>query len=235
MDEQALLVRLRRNDPDAWKEFWERYSNFLFRFICSISRAPQVKNPLTQEMVEADQDAQDILADTFVNALTGIKKFKGHTQAELQAWLHSIARHRAADFYRGQGRQRFVDRIISGLPAVDGVGDEGHSRGTPRIKAETQSMAVNEATQWHSRANETLSSDIVEEIHELRGALSQLTERQRQVILIRLAGSSFKETGEALCISEAAAKMAFSRGIRELQKLLGAKIDGKSEGVAFDG
>jgi RNA polymerase sigma-70 factor (ECF subfamily) len=61
---------------------------------------------------------------------------------------------------------------------------------------------------------------------ELLGALTQLTEGQREAISLRHVGLAFAEIGEMLECSEDAAKMLYHRGIRSLKDAVQRRQEG---------
>lgn len=232
MDQHELLDRLRRKDAAAQAEFWREFKDPTFRFIRTMVRVPLVSHPTTKALVEDDSDAHDVLEDTFVAALEGIGKFKGSTAAQLQAWLFTIAKRRTIDFYRAKDRQRFDAVESSAAPAAPTTA-AGKRR--VRLKAETRAMATEAAAGWQSKSDDGKGLSQIEDAEELSRALKSLTEQQRLAILLRMDGHSFKETGEALGISEAAAKMTYGRGLKELRRLMGSDAEKRSEEVTFNG
>lgn len=227
MDEKQLLERLRRRDPEALELLWQDYHDTLYRFICAIMRTPLVKNPATGDYVRADSDAKDVLADTFIAAHEGINDFKG--KCKLKTWLYRIAQRRAADFYRSEDRQRLQseDSTVEDDSPESEIPDEiGTSRGSlepepneERLKPRTRALAAQEAANWNSGNNDVSANGITEQIL-LQTALCELTAQQRQAIVLKMDGNTFKEIGVALEITEGAAKMAFVRGIKALRKHL---------------
>ncbi len=225
MDEKLLLDRLRRDDPEARAQLWRDYSDSLFRYICFIVRTPLVTHPSGNRSVIADSDAHDVLVETFLAAFKDIKKFKG--KCKLKTWLYSIATRRAADFYRDEERQRFQleESAIEDDSADIVIQDEiGTHRGPlepevgkERIQPKTRALAVRAAISWNSGASDPGANGITNLIL-LQSAMSELTAQQRQVIVMQHDGNTYKEIGVALGVSEGAAKMAYGRGIKALQR-----------------
>jgi RNA polymerase sigma-70 factor, ECF subfamily len=54
----------------------------------------------------SEQDAEDILQDTFLSAFDSLLLYRG--ESSLSTWLLSIARHEVADFYR----KRYVRQVV---------------------------------------------------------------------------------------------------------------------------
>lgn len=83
--ELELAQRLVRGDPDAIAEWVAAYSDDLYRFVY-------------HQVGGSQQDAEDIVQETFIAALKAIRSFRG--DSKLRTWLFSIAAHKIADAYR---------------------------------------------------------------------------------------------------------------------------------------
>ncbi len=73
----SLLERIKSNDEDAWLEFSKRYILILENWC----RAWQIQN----------FDAQDVIQDTLLAVLTGIKNFERRGTGSFRAWMKTIA------------------------------------------------------------------------------------------------------------------------------------------------
>ena len=85
----SLAQRICGGDDVALRELFERYVDRLYSFIY-------------YRVGESTQDAEDILQDTLMTAVTRLKSFQG--QSRLYTWLCGIAWHKVEDFYRRQQR-----------------------------------------------------------------------------------------------------------------------------------
>ncbi|MFN8372599.1 MAG: RNA polymerase sigma factor [Anaerolineae bacterium] len=109
--DEWLAVRA-AHDPDAFSELYRRYLTRVYRYLLA--------------HVGGEQDAQDLTAQTFLDALENIHRYQG--RGVFAAWLLSIARHKAADFYRR-------NRII--LPLEDAE-SAPHPEMSPEAQVEQQ-------------------------------------------------------------------------------------------------
>jgi RNA polymerase sigma-70 factor (ECF subfamily) len=89
-DEGDLLVRLQRREPQALAELYDRYGGMVYR--------------LAVRMVRDSGIAEDLVQETFLRAWNRAAAFDSGRGAA-GPWLLAIARNRALDFLRAQGRQ----------------------------------------------------------------------------------------------------------------------------------
>ena len=80
----AAVTRARTGDREAFRELVERHSRHLFR--------------LAYRMTGNEEDAEDVVQETFLRAYKSLAKFEG--QAEFGTWLHRIAANCAIDVLR---------------------------------------------------------------------------------------------------------------------------------------
>jgi RNA polymerase sigma-70 factor (ECF subfamily) len=104
MNEKELINQLIKQDPQAEKEFYQRYKKKLLRYINS--------------KVPCQQDAEEILQDVFTAALKSLPNFS--YDSSLYTYLCAIARHEIADFYRKKkiktivfSRFPFLKKLVS--------------------------------------------------------------------------------------------------------------------------
>ncbi len=84
------LERLKRREPGAWSQLFERDYAIVFRFVLS--------------RVGERALAEDIASQAFVEAIEGIGRYRERGRP-ITAWLLSIARHRSLDWFRKVGRE----------------------------------------------------------------------------------------------------------------------------------
>ncbi len=87
-DEQALFDMIRARDQQGLNGLIKLHSNDLFLFI--------------QRMVQNQEDAQDILQDTFVRVWEKCHQFRGNST--VKTWIYRIAMNLAYSHLRKQGR-----------------------------------------------------------------------------------------------------------------------------------
>ena len=85
--DRGLIERVRRGDPTAFREVYDRYARTVYRYIFM-----RLRN---------EQEAEDLAADTFVRAWGAINNFEWR-EASLGAWLLRIAHNLIID----KARQR---------------------------------------------------------------------------------------------------------------------------------
>lgn len=81
---ELLAIRCRRGDRDALRELVKTWEKRLFYYI--------------RRLVPDEQDAWDILQETWVGVLRGIRGLQN--PGGLAAWLYSVARNRVMDHFR---------------------------------------------------------------------------------------------------------------------------------------
>lgn len=87
--ERAIVERARR-DPAAFAILYDRYFPRVYAY--------------TRHRVGTAQDAEDLVAEIFLNALTALDRFTWRHELSYAAWLFRIAHNRLANFYRQQAQ-----------------------------------------------------------------------------------------------------------------------------------
>lgn len=90
-NEQDLIERLRRRDPDAMSDLYDRYSRIVYSVILRVVRNAAVAEELSQE--------------TFLRAWNRSGDFDA-TRGKIGPWLLTIARNRAIDYLRSTAGQQ---------------------------------------------------------------------------------------------------------------------------------
>ncbi len=121
--------------------------------------------------------------------------FPPDDRGTFRAWLFTIAHHSVVNHYRKQGARGPARSLTNELP--DSIADPG---GSPEVAA--------------------LRND---DARELRSALAQLRDDQRQVIELRLAGLKGAEIAAVIGRSESAVKMLQFRAMQRLREVLVAE------------
>lgn len=89
--DRAAVLRAKAGDRDAFREIVEMHSRHVFG--------------LAFRMTGNEQDAEDVVQETFLKAYRGIGRFEG--ASEVSTWLHRIAANCAVDLLRRRPRQAF--------------------------------------------------------------------------------------------------------------------------------
>jgi RNA polymerase sigma-70 factor (ECF subfamily) len=152
---------------------------------------------LALKMLADEQDAEDVLQNTFMKALQSIKKFEG--RSSLSTWLYRIAVNEALMALR---RHKPTVSV-----AMDYEDDENE------IQHPTQ------FTDWCCLPEKDLLS--AEAKKHLDKAIQRLPEKLRVVFLLRdVEGLSIRETSEALDLTETAIKTRLLRARLNLREQL---------------
>src|SRR5215472_4497352 len=85
-----LLVRLQRRDPQALAKLYDRYGRMVFGLILRI--------------VQDRSAAEDLVQETFLRVWNRVGGFDAEKGA-VGPWLLAVARNRAIDYLRYQGRR----------------------------------------------------------------------------------------------------------------------------------
>ncbi len=103
-----LVLRCQRGERQAFEELIRLWEERLFYYI--------------RRLVESEEDAWDVLQQTWVRVLRGIKTLRD--PARLPVWLYQIARTAALSHWRGHYRlhsRRALDCDLAALPSAETV------------------------------------------------------------------------------------------------------------------
>jgi RNA polymerase sigma factor (sigma-70 family) len=137
--DQLLLDQIRQGDQQAWADLVNRFQGRLFAF--------------ARSRVRDAEAAEDIIQETFIACLRGLKQFRG--DSGLETFLFTICRRKIIDRYRG----RRVDICSPGQalsirpgdddeasqggidPAAPVTGASWYARGQERHQAQSDALA----------------------------------------------------------------------------------------------
>jgi RNA polymerase sigma-70 factor (ECF subfamily) len=102
LSDEVLIQRILIKDKQALHLFYHRYKLKLLHYI--------------QAKVEKEQDAEEILQDTFFAFLEATRDF--HGQSSIKTYLFSICNHKIIDFYR---RKKIKHVVFSQLPGLEAL------------------------------------------------------------------------------------------------------------------
>lgn len=159
---------------------------------------------VTFNYVQNKEDAEEIVQDTLISALSGLKKFKN--EATLKTWVYSIALNKSKDFLKYKSRKKRSGKIIS-------------------INKTTE----NERTPYYEPSNFVhpgIELESKEQMSLLFGAINQLPEKQKKaLILAKLDKMAQKEIADIMNLSVKAVESLLTRAKKNL------KIYLESEGI----
>jgi RNA polymerase sigma factor (sigma-70 family) len=138
--------------------------------------------------------AADLTAETFAQALTNRRQFRGRTHEEAIGWLYAIARHEVSHFIRRtRAEARALERLGIQRPQLSDLGLE--------------------------RLEEI--AGIAELRRRVAAHLSELSHEQQEALRLRiLEEQSYEEIAKRLGINEQAVRARVSRGVRALAERL---------------
>jgi RNA polymerase sigma-70 factor, ECF subfamily len=183
MSTEISLDVLIAGDRAEFARMVDLYSNAIYR--------------LGLRMLGNSQDAEDILQNTFLNALTHLPTFEG--RSSLPTWLYRIAVNEALMLLRKEKPEVNLE---------DSETDQG-----------AKDLKPTQFVDWSALPEEELLSGEGKRI--LDQAIQNLPESLRIVFLLRdIEGVSIKETAEALSLSETNVKTRLLRARMFLREQL---------------
>ncbi len=211
--EVELVRRLKAGEDAAYEELVNTLTGRLLAVASRITRT--------------QQDAEDVVQEGFLSAFKAIGGFDG--RATLGTWLHRIVVNAALQRARKQ-----VSRREAGF--IDGAGDEQAGGGAPGVSIDSLLPSFDESGlhRAHPRAWVAVAEadvrgnavtergdDRIQQQEAVRGALAQLPEEFRTVVMLRdIEGMDSKAVAESLGISDSLVRQRLHRGRQGLMKLL---------------
>ncbi len=183
INESELIARIQAGDKSACDE-------------CIAVHSPALKRLLLR-LLGNEQDAEDVLQETFLNAFRAIDRFEG--RSSLSTWLYRIAYNAAMMRLR---------RPKAPTVSVEETLDE------------TPGYIPRQLFDWCCLPEESYDSEEVQT--QLRQAISTMPESLQMVFILReFDGMSTAETADTLEISPSAAKVRLHRARQYLRDTLG--------------
>jgi len=193
-DEPVLVAKAKAGDGDAFTALVKQYERKIYR--------------LAKHITQNDQDAEDVLQDTFLKAYEHLDGFQGNSK--FYTWIVRIAVNESLM----KLRKRKGDRTVPLDEPVD-TGEE---------------MVAREIAVWEDNPEERYSRDEIQEI--LDQAVQTLKPDFRTVFILRdIEELSTEETAEALGISIPAVKSRLLRARLALREKLTRQFKRKGEDV----
>lgn len=152
---------------------------------------------LGMKMLGSPQDAEDVLQNTFLNALTHLKDFEG--RSSLSTWLYRIASNEALMLMRRKKNTVNLDDFPS---------EDADETPLPEVFVDWSALPEDELLTGESK--KTLDS-----------AMNKLPDTLRMVFVLRdIEGMSIKETAEILNLTETNVKTRLLRARMFLRERL---------------
>jgi RNA polymerase sigma-70 factor (ECF subfamily) len=183
IDDAAAVARVRSGEKDAFRLLVERHSQTIFR--------------VAFRMMQNEQDAEEIVQDTFLRAYRALDGFE--SRANFGTWIYRIAVNRCYDLL-DQRKTRH----------------EMHSQEDPDVD-DSDLVEQLPATDPSPERN-LLSSEIEVRV---RSAMKQLTAGERTAFVLRhFEGRTVEEIARVLKVREGAAKNRVHRAVQKLRQHL---------------
>jgi RNA polymerase sigma-70 factor (ECF subfamily) len=191
-DESALVAKARAGDAQAFTDLVNQYERKIYR--------------LAKHITQNDEDAEDVLQDTFMKAYEHLETFHGNSK--FYTWIVRIAVNESLM----KLRKRKSDRTVPLDEPVD-TGEE---------------MVTREIAVWDDNPEQRYSQ---EEMHQiLNSAIESLKPDFRTVFILRdIEELSTEETAESLGISIPAVKSRLLRARLALREKLTRQFKRKGE------
>jgi RNA polymerase sigma-70 factor, ECF subfamily len=177
----ALVARAREGDHEAFRVLVHRHSGRVFH--------------LAYRMIGIEQDAEDIVQETFLKAYRNLSRFE--SRADFSTWLHRIAVNCSFDVLRRRPKP-------------------GEEAEVPGEEAWEQLLELSAKTP--SPDSQALNAEVQRQIHQ---ALTLLTPLERAAFVLRhFDDKSVGEISMALGVKENAAKQSVFRAVQKLRVAL---------------
>ena len=172
------LARARAGDGEGFRTLVERHSRAVFR--------------LAYRMTANEQDAEDVVQDTFLHAFRRLDQYDD--RARFSTWLHRIAANRAYDLLRARRRRD----------------EEPWPDGTPGSETPADFPASDPAPDRLVMSGELRRRVTV--------AMSRMSAQEKAAFVLRhFEGMSIAEVGAALDLEASAAKQSVLRAVRKVR------------------
>jgi RNA polymerase sigma-70 factor (ECF subfamily) len=180
-NDAEAVARARAGDREAFRELVERHSHRVFQ--------------LAYRLTGNEEDAEDVVQETFLRAYRGLSRFEERSQ--FLTWLHRIASNCAMDLARRRPiRADRVEPLDEGRP--QGRGEAGDSIPDPERGA---------------AASETG--------RRVAAALTRLSPMERTAFVLRhFEGRTIAEIAQTLQVRAGAAKNCVFRAVSKLRREL---------------
>jgi RNA polymerase sigma-70 factor, ECF subfamily len=191
-DESALVARAKNGDMDAFSELVTHYERRVFR--------------MAKQITQNDDDAEDVLQETFLKAYTHLDNFQGNSK--FYTWLVRIAVNEALM----KLRKRRSDKTVPLDEPINTGEDE----------------MVREIAVWDENPEESYSREELSTV--LNDAIQSLKPAYRTVFVLRdIEELSIEETAEALNLSISAVKSRLLRARLQLREKLTRQFKKKGD------
>ena len=199
LDDARLASRIASGDEGAFVIAYDRHSGFLF-------------GSVTRFLGDREM-AAEVVQDAFVTLWRRARLFDARS-GSLLTWLLAIARHRAIDRLRAEGRRPTRDAI-----RLDAFTAEAPTAGSPRLDTPPE-LVADAGTDPGEVAGRRWVQSVV------RTGIAELPENERQVIVLGYAMDlSQAQIAERLEWPLGTVKSRTRRAMAQLRQRLGTVVD----------
>lgn len=200
LDDAGLVARIASGEEAAFVIAYDRHAGFVFGSVV--------------RFLGDREAAAEVVQDAFVTLWRRAGQFDARS-GSLLTWLLAIARHRAIDRLRAEGRRPARDSI-----RLDTLTSEGGAAGTSANPEVPRELVADAATDPTSVATRRWTQSVV------RTGISELPEHERQVILLGYAQDlSQAQIAERLEWPLGTVKSRTRRAMAQLRAHLGPVIE----------
>jgi RNA polymerase sigma-70 factor (ECF subfamily) len=186
--DRTYVARARAGDADAYRVLVERHGRALFR--------------LCFRMTGNQQDAEDVVQESFLRAFRQLSKFD--ERASFGTWLYRIAANCSLDLVRSRKRRSEHQSLIG-----DSTGGSGGQADDPVLSLPSTDPTPERAA---------LSGEIRERLAE---AMNELSATERTAFVLRhFEGMRIEEVSRVLECQPGAAKHSVFRAVQKLRRAL---------------
>jgi RNA polymerase sigma-70 factor (ECF subfamily) len=186
-NDPGLVTRTRAGDTDAFRVLVERHSRPLFR--------------LAYRMTGNQQDAEDVVQDSFLRAYKQLGRFD--ERASFGTWLYRIAVNCSLDLVRSRKRRNELPPRVRRVPPADSGADDptlalpSHDPGPDRL---------------------AMSGEVGDRV---AAAMTELSTSERTAFVLRhFEGMCIEEVSRVLGCQSGAAKHSVFRAVQKLRRAL---------------
>ena len=177
----AAVTRAREGDHDAFRALVERHSRRLFQ--------------LAYRMTGSEQDAEDVVQETFLRAYRQLGRFQ--SRANFSTWLHRIAVNCCFDLLRKRQRE---------------------DRQTDSLGQEVWEEVIFLAAKTPAPDQQAFDAEMKQHI---TSALNLLTPKERAAFILRhFEEKSIEEIGGMLDLGASATKQSIFRAVQKMRRAL---------------
>ena len=178
----AVVARVRAGDQDAFRFLVERHGRSVFR--------------LAYRLTGHEQDAEDVVQETFLRAFRQIRRFE--SRSSFATWLYRITVNCSHDLLRQRPR-------AGSRQSLDAPG------GAAAMQLVDTSAAADPLRELASRRID----------ERVQAAMAGLSEQERSAFVMRhFEGLSIDEIGRVLDLKTSAAKHSVFRAVQKLRRSL---------------